>query len=180
VINQYAGSTAPSGYLLCQGQAVSRTTYAILFSAIGTTYGAGDGSTTFNLPDLRQRVPVGLNSSGTFNALGNTGGAETHTITVAQLPSHTHSVDPPSAATSSNGSHNHDYRDYYHNTGYSDNANDRTVALNTTTYSTRTTESDGAHTHTLDIGAFNSSSTGSGTAIPIVQPYIVLNYIIKY
>lgn len=58
-IQAYGGTTAPSGWLLCQGQAVSRTTYAELFKAIGTAFGAGDGSTTFNVPDLREAVPVG-------------------------------------------------------------------------------------------------------------------------
>ncbi len=65
----FAGAAAPTGWLLCQGQAVSRTTYAQLFSVIGTTYGSGDGSTTFNLPDMRGRVAVGsdANSLGTLH-----------------------------------------------------------------------------------------------------------------
>jgi len=62
VILPYGAATAPSGYLLCDGSAVSRTTYADLFSVIGTTYGAGDGSTTFNLPHLKGTVPVGKDS----------------------------------------------------------------------------------------------------------------------
>lgn len=64
VMVPFAGGTAPTGWLLCSGQAVSRTTYATLFAAIGTTWGAGDGSTTFNLPDLRDRVPVGKGDMG--------------------------------------------------------------------------------------------------------------------
>jgi microcystin-dependent protein len=71
----YGGSSAPTGYLLCDGTAVDRTTYAALFTAIGTAYGAGDGSTTFNLPDLRERFPKGKNA----DALGATGGSMTHT-----------------------------------------------------------------------------------------------------
>lgn len=63
-ISAYGGETAPSGWLLCQGQAVSRTTYAELFKAIGTSFGTGDGSTTFNLPDLRETVPVGSGTRG--------------------------------------------------------------------------------------------------------------------
>jgi len=77
-IQAYGGAAAPTGWLLCDGAAVSRTTYADLFSAIGTAYGAGNGTTTFNLPDLRQRFPLGKAAAGTGNALGVTGGAIDH------------------------------------------------------------------------------------------------------
>jgi microcystin-dependent protein len=76
-IIQWGGSTAPSNWLLCDGSNVSRSTYASLFQAIGTTFGVGDGTSTFTLPDLRGRVAVGKNG-GTFGTLGSTGGAETH------------------------------------------------------------------------------------------------------
>lgn len=85
----YAGSSAPDGWLLCDGRTVSRTTYAALFAAIGTTFGAGDGSTTFVLPDMRGNVAAGANSS---HALASTTGAETITQTVEQMPAHTHTV----------------------------------------------------------------------------------------
>jgi microcystin-dependent protein len=85
----WAAASAPTGWLLCDGSAVSRTTYAGLFAILSTTYGVGDGSTTFNLPDLRGRFPVGKNA-GTFSALGGTGGEETHTLTVPEMPAHTH------------------------------------------------------------------------------------------
>lgn len=76
-IQIYAGSTAPNGWLICDGSAVSRTTYANLFNIIGTTYGAGDGSTTFNLPNLKGRIPVGLDNTQTeFDTLGETGGSK--------------------------------------------------------------------------------------------------------
>lgn len=79
-INLTARATVPWGTLLCDGAAVSRTTYKELFNAIGTRFGAGDGSTTFNVPDLRGRVAVGFNSSDTdFNTVGKIGGAKTHT-----------------------------------------------------------------------------------------------------
>ena len=101
VVLPFAGSTAPTGWLLCFGQTVSRTTYAALFTALGTSYGAGDGSTTFALPDLRGRIPGGKDNMGGSAAsrlttggsgvngatLGAVGGAETHTLTNAQLPS---------------------------------------------------------------------------------------------
>lgn len=84
-------STVPSGYLLENGAAVSRSTYAALFAVIGTTFGAGDGSTTFNLPDSRGRVAVSLNVADTeFNVIGKQFGAKLHTMTLAQLPSHSH------------------------------------------------------------------------------------------
>ena len=96
----YAGSTAPSGWLLSYGQAISRSTYATLFAAIGTTYGVGDGATTFNVPDLRGRLVAGQDDMGGTSAdrltgqsggvngdtLGASGGAETHTLTPGELP----------------------------------------------------------------------------------------------
>ena len=88
-IIDYAGSTLPDGYLECDGSAVSRTTYASLFAAIGTTWGTGDGSTTFNLPDLRGRTAIGAGTGtaggATAHSLGSKGGDE-------RLQSHTHNV----------------------------------------------------------------------------------------
>lgn len=86
----FSGS-APQGWLLLQGQAVSRTTYAALFALLGTTYGAGNGSTTFNLPDMRGRVPVGVATADTeFDSLGKKFGTKSHTLTVAEMPAHNH------------------------------------------------------------------------------------------
>lgn len=106
VIAPFAGSAAPSGWILCFGQAVSRTTYAALFSAISTVFGAGDGSTTFNLPDLRGRAAFGADAMGGTAAnrlgsgatggitgtaaLGATGGEQSHVLSVAELANHTH------------------------------------------------------------------------------------------
>lgn len=105
IIAPYAGSAAPTGWLLCYGQNVNRTTYAALFAAISTTYGSGDGSTTFGLPDLRGRAVAGVDNMGgsaasritaagsgiTGTTLGAAGGSETHTLDTSQIPSHTHS-----------------------------------------------------------------------------------------
>ena len=86
-LQMYAGSTAPQYWLICDGSAVSRTTYASLFNAIGTTYGAGDGSTTFNLPNFGGRTAIGAN---TTYALGAAGGEATHTLTYNEMPAHQH------------------------------------------------------------------------------------------
>ncbi len=156
----YAGASAPSGWLLCYGQAISRTTYADLFTAIGTVYGVGDGSSTFNLPDLRGRVVAGQDDMGGSSAnrltdavtgglngdtLGDTGGTESHTLTTAQLPAHSHgSVVTNVSAT------------FKTNTG------------------------DGSASVVQSINQTKSAtSTGSGDAHNNVQPTIILNYIIK-
>jgi len=83
----YGGTTAPTGYLLCDGSAVSRTTYDDLFGVISTTFGVGDGSTTFNVPDLRGRHAMGKAAAGTFVTMGSTGGAETDSVAA-----HTHNL----------------------------------------------------------------------------------------
>lgn len=102
-----ARSTAPNGYLLCDGSAVSRTTYPALFSAIGATYGAGDGSTTFNLPDLRGRVALGVGTASgangaTAHTLAQKGGEETHQLSTAEMPPHVHTHSGQSGQTHPN------------------------------------------------------------------------------
>ena len=105
-IVMYGGTVPPTGWLLCDGSAVSRTDFAALFSAIGIAYGSGDGATTFNIPDLRGRVPVGLGTNATVNLLGNNDGVVVgsrrgtkhrhtphgHTVTD---PGHVHNVSDP-------------------------------------------------------------------------------------
>ena len=87
----YAGSAAPNGFSLCDGGTLSRTTEARLFTIIGSTYGAGDHSTTFNKPNLKGRIPVGFDSTQTqFDFLGEAGGAKTHTLQTSEMPAHTH------------------------------------------------------------------------------------------
>lgn len=101
-LTQYAGATAPIGWLLCQGQAISRTSYAKLYAVLSTTYGIGDGSTTFNLPNLSGRVPVGKSSDAEFNALGKLSGAKTHTLTVNEMPNHAHTQNLGGSLTNTN------------------------------------------------------------------------------
>ena len=161
----FAGTSAPTGYLLAQGQAVSRTTYSDLFSAIGTTYGTGDGSSTFNLPDLRGRVVAGKDDMGGSSAnrltdqtgglngdtLGDTGGSETHTLTTAQLAAHTHGAGSYVAQLTGG-------------------ANSSAGGLG----------SNGGNAGTINLTvAGTSGSTGSGDAHNNVQPTIILNYLIK-
>lgn len=89
----FAGGTVPDNYLLCDGRAVSRTEYAQLFRVIGTYWGVGDGSTTFNIPDLRGKTFFGYDANQTeFNAIGKTGGEKAHTMTLNELVKHTHGV----------------------------------------------------------------------------------------
>jgi microcystin-dependent protein len=181
----YAGTAAPSGWLLCYGQAISRTTYSALYAILSTTYGSGDGSTTFNVPDLRGRVSAGQDDMGGTSAnrltgltngvngdtLGATGGLESFTLVEANLPAHTH--DQGTLATASSGSHNHD------NGADANNGSVNVEAGNQTSVAdnggTANTSSDGAHTHTI---SGNTGSTGSDTAVGHIQPTIILNKII--
>jgi microcystin-dependent protein len=88
----FAGQSLPQGWLLCDGSAVSRNTYPVLFGIVGTTYGEGDMVTTFNVPDLRGRTTIGTGQGGglTNRTLAMTGGEEKHTLTVAEMPAHAH------------------------------------------------------------------------------------------
>jgi len=141
IILPYGGTSAPSGFLLCDGAAVSRTTYSTLFGIISTGYGVGDGSTTFNVPDLKGRVPTGRDAAQTeFDVLGETGGAKTHTLTETEIPSHTHT-----------------YR------GTNTGATSGTKLANSTGGTDSTT----------------TDATGGGSAHNNLQPYQVVNYIIK-
>lgn len=111
-IKQYAGDIAPNGYLLCQGQEISREDYAELFSVISDKFGSGDGSTTFNLPDFRGRTMVGVDGSDIdFAAVGNTGGKKTHRLSIDEMPVHTHTqtghTHTASGAVASAGAHVH-------------------------------------------------------------------------
>ncbi len=102
----YGGSSAPAGWLVCDGSAVSRATYAALFAAIGTTWGAGDGSTTFNLPDMRGRTVGGAGTGSGLSArtLAQQVGEENHQLTAAEMASHSHSVTTTASNSGTSGS----------------------------------------------------------------------------
>jgi microcystin-dependent protein len=122
VIVSYAGASAPLGWLLCFGQEISRATYSALFTAIGTTYGVGDGSTTFNLPDLRGRVLAGKDDMGGTGAgrltsgvspggtvLGAAGGSQTHALSTPELAAHTHTQQGSFASGNQSADHSHNF-----------------------------------------------------------------------
>lgn len=183
-IIDYVGATEPSGWLFPDGRAVSRSTYWQLFTAIGTTFGAGDGSTTFNLPDLRGRVGVAADNMGgtdagrlsSVNTIGTAGGAETVTLSTANLPSHSHSIDHDHAAVTSSGrsaAHTHGFSgttsspgNHVHGPGASvfvvqDAVGGGSVATSAgpwTATNTSTTAAAGDHSHTY------SGNTGTESA----------------
>jgi microcystin-dependent protein len=201
-VTQTARITAPTGWLLCEGQAVSRTTFARLFDAIGTTYGTGDGSTTFTLPNLRGRVPVGRDITQTeFDVLGETSGAKTVTLDATQIPAHNHT-----GITSSDGAHTHTFSGTTTKTGshshtqrftlnaasgsnmggmasagsaQSPGLTSQQVTLDAGdhehTYFGTTSGASANHSHTFT----TANNPGGGQAHNNLQPYIVLNYMIK-
>ena len=151
----WSDSSAPSGYLECNGAAVSRSTYSALFAIIGTTYGAGDGSSTFNVPDLQDKVAVSksnnkaLASTGGANTVtktGNIGGSTANaTLTESQLAQHSHpQSSTASAMILSSGS----------------------IQFRTNPGASGSSGSDGGHSH-------NMSATFSGNATSVVQPYFL-------
>ena len=158
MIAPFAGSTAPDGWLLAEGAAVSRAGYAELFAAIGTRYGGGNGSTTFNVPNLTGRVPVGRDASQSeFNSLAETGGSKTRTLTTANLPAHSHVLHASImlAAQTSTG---------LNNGVLPGGAYNKVGRIGDTS---------------PGIPSNRTSSEGSGTAFSTLPPYIALNYIIK-
>ena len=186
-IQMFGGSVAPTGWLMADGSAVSRSTYSALFTAIGTVYGSGDGSTTFNLPDFRGRMGMGsgtglgLNSSGTgapsgtsqtARSLGQWGGEETHQLTASEMPSHNHT-----GATGNAGSHFHTFG----RPALSYVSPNGTVTVSMPG-GTMHKFSDGDGVNDTDTAADHShtiSSAGSDARHATLPPFVVINFIIK-
>lgn len=184
---------APAGFLIAAGQAVDRVTYADLFALYGTLHGAGDGSTTFNLPDLRGRVPVMIDSGAgrlpLANTVGATGGASTHVLTAAQLAAHTHGVTDPGhthAVTDPGHSHGPVGGQLYHSGAgpfaaarHSAQGNAGggvvTIASSAAVTDAKTT---GVTVQTAATG-LTVDAAGSGAAHPNDQPWIAGVWIVK-
>lgn len=180
-LHAFAGATAPLGYLMCDGTAVSRTTYASLYAVILTTYGAGDGSTTFNLPDLRGRVPVGAGTDGAAqNTYNPVRGAKfgdyrtpshSHTGTTGYMNqnwAHGHAVEGP-------GGHSHGV--WFGGVGGSVTFSFAPAAVNNGAYGSQrdaVTTTDTNHTH-----SFTTDNAGTGGS-QNQPPSVGVNYIIKF
>lgn len=175
----YAGSNAPETWMFAYGQAVSRTTYPVLFAAIGTAYGNGNGSTTFNLPDLRGRVIAGKDDMGGSNAgrlsffgdaaraIGGVFGAASHVLTIGEMPSHNHG-----GRVSTGGSHSHGFTVL--GQLFSDQSGSRPTlgGANFNQSWSSTTAAAGNHDHSI-------TSQGGGSAHTNAQPTMIMNKIIK-
>lgn len=173
----FGSTTLPSGYLLCNGALISRLTYSDLFAVIGTTYGGGDGKTTFALPDFRSRVPVGSGAGTglTNRALGATGGEENHLLTTNEMPSHSHGAS--SGWMDRNSSHSHgmiiggiDDKNFTGVGGQYPVADGPGAWTNGTT----TQAADTNHTHSISV-----SASGGGGSHNVMQPFLGMNFIIK-
>jgi len=194
IIQMFAGSTAPNGWLVCDGSTVSRSAYSDLFKIIGTTYGAGNSNTTFTLPDMRGRFAMGagtgtgLNTSGsgavsgssqTARTVGQWLGEETHLLTTAELASHTHANTVSGGSTGNAGSHSHTPSGSIGNAGLG--TNNLAVAGGSQwgfTTSATITNTVADHTHPFTPSISNVAA-GSDSRHAIIPPCVVVNYIIK-
>lgn len=164
-IRLFGGNFAPNGWAFCEGQLMPISENDALFVLIGTTYG-GDGQETFALPDLRGRVPIhmGTGPSGVTYVMGESGGTETHTLTVSQLPVHSHAYTYQPVASGSNGTQTSPQNAYYAGSGRKG-------------YYRALTDAD---TNMAAIGSLASTTPiGESRPINIMQPYLAVNYIIS-
>jgi microcystin-dependent protein len=181
--------TPPGGYLICNGQAISRTVYSALFAIISTTYGAGDGTSTFNLPDLAGRFPLG--SSGTY-AMTSVGGEAAHALTIAELAAHAHTLNDPSHTHPDPG-HTHNLYDPGHSHTYTyknlETAGAGGQAGNSfqNLQQARATDTRGTGMSVYAAGSglggqytgITVNNNGSGAAHNNMPPYLTINWIIK-
>ncbi len=194
-VTDFAGSVVPAGWLAAFGQAVSRTgSTTALFAVLGTTYGVGDGSTTFNLPDLRGRVVAGEDDMGGTSAnrltdladglngdtLGDTGGSETETLSEAELAAHTHTFSGAALAghthtTTLNVADNLESTGGAAKTAYKPSES----SMPTASSNPGATKAETSSSVSGGTPAGTNASTGSGTAFGKVQPTIILMKIIK-
>lgn len=186
----YGGAAAPALWLLMFGQAISRTTYASLFAVIGTTFGSGDGVTTFNVPDARGRVVAGADNMGgsaasrlttasgmTTGNLGGTGGVETVTITTATMPVHAHGIsDPTHTHTINDPGHSHSNA-FSRITGSGGFANGGSSAFNAADGGSLAANTTGTNNSAASTG-ISIQNAGGGNAHVNVQPTLVMNKII--
>lgn len=187
----FAGDVIPEGWLLCDGSAISRLNYFPLFLVIGTLYGTGDHVRTFNLPDFRGRFPLGLDGRLSQRSGFNQGGTSEITITVNELPTHTHSID--TLQTAAAGNHAHNVYDPGHNHGGTTNDGPAGEG-GRGTVSGGGFHDRGRHTHSIPHGytgigihaggthahsmTGSLGSTGQGKPFRIMNPYQTINYII--
>lgn len=186
-IKPFAGPTIPPNTLLCDGTAYSRAVFSNLFNAIGTTWGAGDGSTTFNVPNFSGRTLLG---SGGPIVLGALGGSATTSLTIANLAAHSHPIlDPGHTHAITDPGHVHSITDpgHHHTSRTADSSNTTgtdpgsTVVGNTGTSTTGITGTNSATTgisNNANVTGITTSSSGSGSAFSILPPYAGINYII--
>ena len=175
VIWSGAVASPPDGFILCDGTAISRTDFATLFTIIGTTFGSGNGSSTFNIPNLRDRFIVGAGNSYNLNA---TGGNSTTTLATTNLPSHSHPIGGTTG--NRNLTHTHSYSSANHPTSSGPEQNQSGGPEDRTTFNVSKTTGNNSgnldHNHSLPA---NTGNTGSGTAFDNKPPYIALAYIIR-
>jgi microcystin-dependent protein len=177
----YGGSEAPPGYLLCDGSAHSRTEFSNLFGVLGTRFGVGDGSTTFNVPNLANKFPLGLAPGvSPGSTIGQTGGEQNHILATAELPTHTHTASQP-AHTHTDAGHNHASFNAGSNAAFMELNGTLNTAAGANQYGV-THQSFVTQTGYASLGtatpAITVNNAGGGESHNNMPPYITINFII--